>query len=159
MKSRENTYLSFEEAKQKLEQFCVYQERCHTEITDKMYKLKINTALHDPIIVHLIENNFLNEERFACSFTRGKHRQNGWGRNRIKQELKFRNISNYNIEIALKEIETEYLKNFHSLAQKKWNNIESSSLEKKKNKWIGYLMRKGYESYLIFEFLKNIENQ
>lgn len=159
MNSTKSTYISLEEAKQKLEQFCVYQERCHTEVIDKMHKLKVNSALHDSVIVHLIKNNFLNEERFACSFSRGKHKFKGWGKQRIEQELKFRHISSYNIKTALKEIEIDYLKNFYSLAQKKWETITDTIPQKKKNKWIGYLMRKGYESHLIFDFLKDLENQ
>lgn len=157
MNTSGNTYISLDDAKRKLEQFCAYQERCHAEVIDKMYKLKIAPAFHDSVLVHLIENNFLNEERFARSFARGKHKFKGWGKRRIEQELKFRGLSAYNIKIALKEIEADYLTNFYALAERKWETIQESSSEKKKQKWIGYLMRRGYESQLIFNFLNDME--
>lgn len=114
----------------------------------------------DTITVHLIENNFLNEERFAVSFARGKHAIKKWGKIRIVSELKFRNISKYNIEQALKEIPTaEYYANFHELAEKHWNGITERSLPKKKKKFCDYLLRKGYESNLILEKLNDMEKE
>lgn len=79
------------------------------------------------------------------------------GKQRIEQELKFRDISSYNIKTALNEIESDYLNNFYSLAEKKWDSLNESSLEKKKRKWIDFLMRKGYESSLIFDLLKDLK--
>ena len=74
----------------------------------------------DQIIHHLITQNYLNETRFAQAFARGKFRTKKWGRNRIVRELKFRDISKYNITLALKEIsETDYQKTFHELADKR----------------------------------------
>ena len=89
------------EAKQKLEHYCAYQERCHDEVLQKLRSFRVDRTVIDEVIVHLIENNFLNEERFACSFTRGKHRIKHWGKIRIVNELKFRNISQYNITTCL----------------------------------------------------------
>ena len=126
---------SVEEAKKKLEYYCSYQERCHEEVLQKLKSLNMIPLAIDTIVAHLIENNFLNEERFACSFARGKHRIKQWGRLRIINELKARGITRYNIEKALKEInEEEYLDCFNELAEKQWLSIRESSIQKKKEK-------------------------
>jgi regulatory protein len=143
---------SLQEAIQKLEYYCSYQERCHNEVKEKLFSLKMNHNEIDAIIVHLIENNFLNEERFACSFARGKHRIKFWGKIRIINELKFRNISKYNIDKALQEIyQEEYLDTFHKTAERHWETISENNIQKKKKKFCDYLLRKGFESNLVFE--------
>lgn len=151
--------ISVEEATKKLEYYCSYQDRCYKEVILKLKSLGMFQTAIDHILNHLAEHKYLDEERFAKSFARGKHRFKDWGRHRIEQELKFREISAYNIRTALKEIETGYLSHFYNLAERKWNTIRESSTERKKRKWIDFLMRKGYESHLIFEFLKEIETE
>ena len=149
---------TFEEIKHKLEYYCSYQDRCHKEVEQKLNSFTLITALKEKVIVHLIENNFINEERFAKSFVRGKHNYKGWGKNRIVNELKFRNISSRIIETALKEIpEATYLENFHQLAEKHWNNITERKGSKKNKKFVDFLLRKGYETSLIYEKLKELE--
>ena len=149
---------TFEEIKHKLEYYCSYQDRCHKEVEQKLNSFTLITALKEKVIVHLIENNFINEERFAKSFARGKHNYKGWGKNRIVNELKFRNISSRIITIALKEIPEEtYLENFHRLAEKHWNSISERKGPKKNKKFIDFLLRKGYETNLIYEKLKELE--
>src|SRR5690554_5090819 len=91
------------ELKRKAEQYCAYQERCHKEVVQKLYELRANKDEIDEIIVHLIDNNFLNEERFARSYARGKHAIKKYGKVRIVNELKYRSVSNYNIKKALEE--------------------------------------------------------
>ncbi len=139
-----------EEARKKLEQYCAYQERCHEEVVQKLKSLNMIPQAIDVIIAYLIEHNFLNEERFAKSFARGKHRIKHWGRVRIINELKARKISRYNIDAALKELnEDEYLKAFNDLAERFWESAKESNLMKKKKKTFEFLMRKGYEYNLI----------
>ncbi|HLW62949.1 MAG TPA: regulatory protein RecX [Flavobacterium sp.] len=150
--------LSVDEALRKLEYYCSYQDRCYKEVVSKLKMLGMYQTAIDHIVQELVQNNFLNEERFAQSFARGKHKFKGWGKRRIEQELKFREISAYNIKTALKEIETDYFSNFYSLAEKKWQTINEPSFIKKKRKWIDFLMRKGYESHLIFETLRDLED-
>lgn len=146
------------EATRKLEFYCSYQERCHMEVVEKLKSMGMIPQVIDSIVVHLIENNFLNEERFASSFARGKHHIKKWGKIRIVNELKFRNISKYNIDCALKEITAEeYSATFHELAEKHWNSITEKSLPKKKKKFCDFLLRKGYESHLIFDKLHELE--
>lgn len=141
-----------DEAQKKMEHYCAYQERCHDEVIQKLKTLNMIPQAIDAIVVHLIDNNFLNEERFACSFTRGKFRIKHWGKRRITNELKARNISKYNIDRALKEIPAEeYLETFHLIADKQWDIVKESNILKKKKKVMDYLLRKGYESNLVQE--------
>jgi len=142
-----------------MEGYCAYQERCYKEVEAKLYSFKVLPEEKETIITHLIENNFINEERFAKSFARGKHHYKLWGKTRIKNELKFRGISVRNIQAGLDEITNEiYLENFNTLAEKKWHNINEKNNLKKKKKFVDFLTRKGYESNLIFEKLNELDN-
>lgn len=153
-----STVPTLKEALQKIEHYCAYQERCHDEVISKLKSLKLNSNEIDEIIVHLIEHNFLNETRFACSFSRGKHRIKFWGRIRIINELKFRNISQYNINLGLAEITTEeYATTFDTLAQRNWDSIRESNIQKKRKKCSDFLLRKGFESNLVYEKIKELE--
>ena len=148
------------EAIAKLEYYCAYQERCHSEVVSKLYDLKIDTDLHDLVIVHLISENYLNEERFARSFARGKHRISSWGKNRIKNELKQRKITDYLITKALTELDDElYFSTFEKISLSKWNTTTGKNIQSKKQKVIGYLHRKGYELDLIYDRITELESQ
>lgn len=150
--------MTIKEAIQKLEHFCVYQERCHSEVVSKLYDLKMTQDEMDTIIVHLIQENFLNETRFACSFARGKHRIKHWGKIRITNELKARQISSTNITLALKEISAEeYQNTFEQLSERCWENIHEKNSLKKRKKFCDYLLRRGFESNLVYEKLKELE--
>jgi regulatory protein len=152
------TIPTLKEALQKIEHYCAYQERCHDEVISKLKSLKLNSNEIDEIIVHLIEHNFLNETRFACSFARGKHRIKFWGKIRIINELKFRNISQYNINLGLAEITPEeYATTFDTIAQRNWESIRESNIQKKRKKCSDFLLRKGFESNLVYEKIKELE--
>ena len=145
---------TIDDYKKKLEHFCSYQERCHQEVINKLFDLKIKSSEHEHIIVHLIENNFLNEERFTNLFAVSKFHQKKWGKIRIKNELKARKISDYLITKALKGIPSdEYEMTFETLAEKHWETITEKNELKKRKKFCDYLLRKGWESELIFEKL------
>ena len=136
--------MTVSEATKKIEYYCAYQERCHKEVVEKLVSYGMFSDAREHIIAHLIEENYLNEERFAKSFARGKFKIKKWGKNRIVQELKHRNISKYNIQIALKEIsEKEYLRTLDSIAKKRWLEIKESHPLKKKKKLVSYLMYRG----------------
>ncbi|WP_405209203.1 regulatory protein RecX [Aquimarina sp. LLG6339-5] len=140
------------EAIKKMEHYCAYQDRCHKDISQKLNTMKLIPEAKEKIILHLIEHNFLNEERFAKSFARGKFRIKKWGKQRIIRELKFRQISEYCIKVALKEIsENEYLETFHNLAEKKFNSLTDADTYKKRKKLIDYLLYRGWENQLVFE--------
>lgn len=158
MKAEKNNF-SKNEIQSKLEYYCAYQERCYKEVEEKLYSFAATSAEKEEILTYLIENNFINEERFAQSFVRGKHNYKFWGKNRIVNELKFRNISSKIIEIALKEIpETNYLSNFHAIAEKHWDNITERKGQKKNKKFVDFLLRKGYETSLIYQKLNELDN-
>lgn len=149
--------ISVEEIKRKLESFCAYQDRCHKEVEKKLSNYNLIPEAKEMILLSLLENNFLNEERFAKSFARGKFRIKKWGKVRIIKELKMRDISSYNIKTALKEIdEVEYIKTLNELVQKKNELIKESNVFKKKKKIIDHLLYKGYESNLVFEVVNDI---
>ena len=153
------THVSLKEIQSKLEYYCAYQERCYKEVEEKMYSFSLTNTEKEVLLTYLIENNFINEERFAKSFVRGKHNYKFWGKNRIANELKFRNISSRNIQTALKEIpEDTYIENFHQLAEKHWNSITERKGQKKNKKFVDFLIRKGYETSLIYEKLKELDN-
>ena len=151
-------FFTIKQATQKLEHYCAYQDRCHEEVIQKLRSMKMDLDEIDQIIVQLIADNFLNEERFACSYARGKHRIKHWGKIRIVNELKFRKISQYNINLALKEITTEeYEATFHNLAEQNWESIRESNPLKKRKKFCDYVLRKGFESNLVYEKVKELE--
>ena len=151
-------FFTIKQAIQKLEHYSAYQDRCHEEVIQKLRSMKMDQDEIDQIIVQLIADNFLNEERFACSYARGKHRIKHWGKIRIVNELKFRKISQYNINLALKEITTEeYEATFHNLAEQNWESIRESNPLKKRKKFCDYVLRKGFESNLVYEKVKELE--
>ena len=142
------------EAKKKMEYYCAYQERCHKEVKIKLGEMRMIPDAIDLIIAHLIQENYINEERFALSFTRGKFRQKQWGRLRIKRELKQREISDYLITKALKEIQTDYDKVFQQLAEKRLKQLtKETNKYKKRKKLADYLAYRGWEGDLIYEFV------
>ncbi|MEM1339708.1 MAG: regulatory protein RecX [Bacteroidota bacterium] len=152
-------YQSFtlNEAIKRMERYCAYQERCHKEVRDKLQQMRMIPEAVDHILAHLIQNDFLNEQRFANSFVNGKFSIKKWGRNRILNELKRRDISPYIITNALKAIEQdEYLIVFNTLAQKKWQQLTDSDLQKKKRKLANYLSYRGWENGLVFPKIEEL---
>ncbi len=150
---------SIKEAIQKIEHYCAYQERCHEEVEQKLRSMKMDSDEIAHIIAHLINDNFLNEERFACSFARGKHRMKHWGKIRITNELKFRGINQTLINIALKEISPEeYYNTFDALANKHWESIQERNSLKKRKKFCDFMLRRGFESNLVYEKIRELEN-
>ena len=147
-----NNSYTLEEAKKKLEHYCAYQERCHKEVTQKLIQMQMIPEVRDHIVVHLLEHNFLNEERYAKAFVSGKFNIKKWGKQRLKLELKRKDISNYNIDSALKIIdESDYYKTFNQLAEKKLESIKEPNKFKKKKKLIDYLLYRGWETHLVYD--------
>ncbi len=145
-----------DEAKLALERYCIYQDRCHQEVISKLHKMNMIKEAQEVILLHLIQNNFLNEERFAKSFARGKFYQKKWGKIKITNQLKFKYISSANIKAALKEIdEDDYLDTLKQLVEKKVNQTKGSAFEKR-NKAIYFLQSKGYEFELINQTLNMV---
>ncbi|MBQ0787409.1 MAG: regulatory protein RecX [Oceanihabitans sp.] len=152
----QRTY-SLDEARKKLEFYCAYQERSHKEVVTKLKDMRMIPDAIDVIVVHLIQNNFLNEERFAKAFVRGKFRIKKWGKNRLKLELKRKDITKTIIDIALKEIDADdYLETFYALAEKKAESIQEPNSYKKKKKLADYLLYRGWESPLVYDVVHTL---
>lgn len=141
-----------QEAQNKLEHYCGYQERCHKDVNQKLKQMNMIPQAIDIIIVHLLDNDFLNEERYAKAFVRGKFRIKKWGKYRITRELKQKGITKNLITSALKDIsDADYLTTFRELAERKAATIKETNTQKKKKKLADYLLYRGWESHLVYE--------
>ena len=156
MSFTKKTY-TVEEALTKLQRYCAYQDRCHKEVAQKLKDMQMIPQASEQIIMTLIEENFLNEERFAMAFVRGKFKIKKWGRRRLTSELKQRNISKFLINQALGQIsDVEYQTVFEALAYKKANSLKGVSVLKKKKKLADYLLYRGWEPYLVYEKINQL---
>ncbi len=146
------------QALQKAKHFCAYQERCHSEVQEKLYSFGLNSNEVAQCTSTLIEENYLNEERFAIAYAGGKFRIKQWGRVKIKYALQQKKISIYCINKGLQEIDDEkYLQNLQQQAQKKWETLKSEkNIFIKKRKLKDYLQQHGFELDLIFEIIKTL---
>lgn len=140
-----------EQALQKARHYCGYQERSHSEVKEKLYSLGLRKQEVEESLSQLIEEDYLNEERFAQQFAGGKFRMKQWGRIKITHELKQKQVSPYCIKKAMKEIdESDYLKTLEKLAAQKWQTLKSEkNIFIKLRKTQDYLLQKGYENDLI----------
>ena len=144
--------LTKEQAYQKLKHYCAYQDRCHSEVKNKAYSFGLRKPDVEELTSKLIEENCLNEERFAKAFAGGKFRIKQWGRIKIRSELKNKQISYYCIAAALDEIDDlKYKETLHKLAVKRWNSIKGAgtNLFVKMTKTRDHLLLKGYEANLV----------
>lgn len=143
-------YLTPEQALQKLKHYCAYQERCHYEVVQKLYDLGVRKTEHDAILATLIEENYLNEERFAIAYAGGHFRMKQWGRTRITYALKQKQVSPYCIKKALQQIEdADYEKTLRQLAEEKYRSLKKDQYLVRKKKTIDHLIYKGYEHDLV----------
>jgi len=151
---KKKQFWSKEEAVLNIQKYCAFQERCHREVRYKLIEHAIYGDLLEEIISDLISNNFLDEERFARTFARGKFRMKQWGRNKIKQELKIRDVSSYSIKAAMTEIDpNEYIEVLINLISKKERTTTFKNQFDKKKKLTDYALSKGYEYELIAEII------
>ena len=149
--------LTEEEALKKIKHYCAWQERCHSEVKDKLYSFGLRTNAVDIILSNLIEDNYLNEERFAITYAGGKFRMKNWGRKKIQYELQQKGVNKANIKIALKELdEHEYLKTLKKLAGKKWLLLAGEHYLTRQAKITSYLLQKGYEHTLISNIVSEL---
>lgn len=156
MSFTKKTY-TVEEALAKLQRYCAYQDRCHKEVAQKLKDMQMIPQASEQIITTLIEENFLNEERFAMAFVRGKFKIKKWGRRRLISELKQRNISKFLVNQAIGQIsDAEYKTTFEALAHKKANSLKGGSVLKKKKKLADYLLYRGWESHLVYEKINQL---
>lgn len=152
--------LSAEQALQKIKQYCAYQERSHREVKEKLYGYGLRKTDVETLLSQLIEEGYLNEERFAIQFAGGKFRMKQWGRRKIEQELQLKQVSTYNIKKALKQIDqTDYVSTLAKLADKKWVQLRGEqNIFIKKRKLQDYLLQKGFELPLVHEQIARVSS-
>ncbi len=169
----QNKTYTFEEAKQLLARYCAYQERSHQEVEQKLYKMGMIPEVKEQIIIHLLQHDFLNEERFSKAFVSGKFRIKKWGKIKITQALLQKGVSTANITIGLSEIDdVVYLECLENLVKRKYKNflatldVNPTTFEvnaikqisfKNKQKVIHYLQQKGYELDLIYKCILDLK--
>ncbi len=149
--------LTKEQALQKLKHYCAYQERCHKEVRDKLYDLGVWKKDQDEVIASLIEEKYLDEERFAIAYAGGKFRIKHWGKVKIKHALQQKQVSVYSINKALKSIpEEDYQETARELAKNKYADLKQEQYLIRKKKTMDHLMLKGYEPELAVKILQEI---
>ncbi|MEM7575052.1 MAG: RecX family transcriptional regulator [Bacteroidota bacterium] len=141
-----------------MQQYCAYQDRCHKEVRDKLRQLGVYSDWTEEIITELIQDKFLDEERFARSYARGKFRIKRWGRNRIVRELKMRQISAYCIKKALTEIEEEEYERVMEEEVLKRHRLEKKAKHPwlKRRKLVDQMVKRGYEAHLLWPLLDRL---
>lgn len=145
------------QARLKAEQYCAYQERCHKEVTKKLYNLGLTGEEIQDVLLHLMQHNFLNEERFARAFVRGKHKVLGWGKQKIVYHLKAKGIHTKLIDLALQELgPTDYEAEMLALLEKKSKLLKEEDPWKKMAKLSRYISSKGYEAEQYMPVLKSL---
>lgn len=146
-----------DEAYEKLTTYCAYQDRCPWEVRRKLYDNGIKDEAAEKLIRELTEEEFINVERYARGFARGKFRMKKWGKGRIRMELKMREIPKDLIRKGLTEIDPEeYYDTLLTQTEKKWNSVKETDPYKKKYKVIQYLMSKGFEMDLVKEAIESL---
>jgi len=155
------TRLTPEQALQKIKHYCAYQERCHSEVKEKLYGYGLHKAEVEKIIGKLIEEDYLNEERFAVQFAGGRFRMKKWGKVKIRYALRQKNVSEYCIKKGLKAIdEDDYLNTLSQLFAQKLKELKGQKNQFiRKRKIQDYLVQKGYESDLIYALLRKQSNE
>lgn len=145
-------------AREKIQAYCAYQERCHKEVTMKLRSWGLIQEAIDVLITELIQFNFLNEERYARCFARGKFRIKKWGKMKIRMALKKRDVYFKCIDLAMLEIDDKaYLNTLKHLLQKKNETLKETNSYKRKIKLTRYLVTKGYEYDLIHDTLVKLK--
>jgi len=152
--------IDFEMALNKAQKYCAYQERCQWDIEKKFRDWQVDEEIRDEVLAELISCGFINEERFARQFAGGRFRIKQWGKQKIKVELRKRQISSYSINKALETIEDEdYRLTLQSLIAKKSKEVRAKNEFEKTQKIAQYLLSRGFETELIWETLRRIENK
>jgi len=151
--------LTPEQALQKARHYCAYQERCHSEVKEKLYSFGLHKKDVEAALSTLIEENYLNEERFALQFAGGRFRLKQWGRVKIRYELKQKEVGDYCIKKALAAIaEDDYTQTLEKLAAAKWETLkEEENVFTRRRKLQEYLQQKGYEADRVAGLAREFE--
>jgi regulatory protein len=140
------------EAFERAKKYCAFQERSHSEVRQKLLEYGLRGKDLEEVMVRLIDERFLNEERFAMAFAGGKFRMKQWGKQKIKQELKRKGVSDYLIQKAMSEVKRDdYDATLKKLLEKKAATLKDRNIFSKKQKLSSFLIRKGYEPEEVFK--------
>jgi regulatory protein len=147
------------QALDKAKKYCSYQERCQMEVRQKLRSFQLTSEQREEVISELIQQNFLNEERFSQAFSRGKFRMKNWGKKKITLALRQKDISEYCINKGLLEIEdTEYENVLTTVVEKAYNKYEGIQNYQRVSKAAQYVIGRGFEPQLVWEKLKTFSN-
>ena len=139
--------------------YCRYQQRCQSEVKEKLFELGVNKKDHDELITELVKENCLSEERFAVAFASGRFKLKQWGRRKIQKGLREKRVSDEIAQKALEQINTkEYTAILNKLAKEKYAALKYERHPVRKKKTMDYLMQKGYELDLVREAMNNFSN-
>ncbi|HEX7869240.1 MAG TPA: regulatory protein RecX [Chryseobacterium sp.] len=152
----EKKLFTFEETKQKLVNYCVYQDRCHAEVEQKMREFVLIPEAKEEILLYLMKENYLNEERFTRSYIRGKFYIKSWGKKKIKKHLKQKGITEKLISSCFDEIdENDYLNIINKIYENYESKLKGLQNYQKKSKTIAYLINRGFEYETILQVIEN----
>ena len=141
----------------KLKKNCAGSDKCQFDIIKKMSSLRIEKPVQKKILNILVEENFINEVRYAKTYCRGKFRINKWGKQKIINSLKSKNISSKNINNGLMEIDEEsYISLINDLIFRKNEKLNKLDIKLKKEKIANFLLQKGFESPLVWKSINNL---
>ena len=151
--------LTKEQVLQKLRFYCRYQQRCQSEIKEKLFELGVNKKDHDELITELVKENCLNDERFAVAFASGRFKLKQWGRKKIQKGLREKRVSDEIVQKALEQINTkEYMAILNKLAKERYAALKHEQHLVRKKKTMDYLIQKGYELDLVRKAINNFSN-
>jgi regulatory protein len=152
--------LTKEQAWQKIKHYCAYQERNHYETKQKLYSFGLYKNEVEDMLSRLIEEDYLNEERFAEQFAGGKFRMKQWGKVKITYQLKQKQVSSYNIRRALQCIaDTDYVATLQKLAEAKWQLLRGEQYIVRQAKTTSFLLQRGFEPALIQKVIQQIRHE
>ena len=149
--------LSPDQVLDKMAKYCAYQERCLKDVVDKMKAFDLNEDDKKEILNYLIDNRFVDNERFVRSFVRGKVNQSGWGVNKIRFHLLQKGIEKSIIDEALQGLGDEnYRQRLCDILKSKLKTVKAENDFEKRRKLAAYAIQKGFEPNLVFTLVKEI---
>ena len=150
--------LSPDQVLDKMAKYCAYQERCVKDVRDKLKTFDITQENRNKILEYLLGNRFVNDERFAMCFVRGKINQSGWGLNKIRFHLMQKGIAKDLIDEALRQTDKEdYRQRLISILTTKAKTVKAANDFERKRKLAAFAIQKGFESALVWEVLKELD--
>jgi regulatory protein len=145
---------------ERIKNYCALQDRCQWDVIQKLREWGLQQATKDHILEILITNKFIDEERFSTSFCRGKFRIKNWGKRKIINELRRKQISNICINTGLKEIdEKEYDLVLEKLFYQKERSIKDKNQFIRKTKIANFLIQRGFENNLVWDKIRELSDK